>query len=123
MLLRAEPLAFVVHRGRTKVDMQVHPDPDRLTTILWEGDKVQATGFSGSNLPGVAGLTRAAVCYWPASFNVKEFFTDVTPGTLLAISAALSIWVGSVTAPASVTAPPFAIMFILEVATPPFESA
>jgi hypothetical protein len=103
--------------------MQVHPDPDRLTTILWENDKVYAPGFSGSNPSGVAGLTGAAVCYWPASFNVKEFFTDVTPGTLLAICVALSIWAGSVTAPASVTPPPLATMFILEVATPPFESA
>ena len=84
---------------------------------------MQAPGFSGSSLPSVSGRTPPAACYWPASFNVKEFFTDVTPGTLLAIPVALSIWVGSVTAPASVTAPPFAIMFILEVATPPFESA
>jgi hypothetical protein len=46
MLLRAEPLAFVVDRGQTKGDMQVHPDRDRLTTILREGDKARAPGFS-----------------------------------------------------------------------------
>jgi hypothetical protein len=49
-----------------------------------------------------------------------EFFTEVTPGTPFVISPALSIWLESVTDPASVTALPFAMMLILEVLTPPF---
>jgi hypothetical protein len=61
--------------------------------------------------------------YIPGCLSPNVFFTDVTPGTVFAISVALALCDESVTDPPSVTAPPFATTLIFEASTPPFKSA
>ncbi|SAL53656.1 hypothetical protein AWB73_05787 [Caballeronia turbans] len=52
--------------------MQVHPDPDHMMMIVWEGDEVHAPRLPGSNLRGLAGLPRTTDAYWLPTFNVND---------------------------------------------------